>query len=574
MDSLAGNHIVLSQSAIDGIDMQAAAAVFESSDSKRDVTSPAGKEHYRLLAHLASMMSDAVIIDIGTHRGLSAVALASNPSNRVVTFDIADFLTGPTKERFERVPNITRSFDNLWDAPTRERWRDTLLRSKLIFLDIEPHGGTMETELLRWLDENDYAGWLVCDDIWYFKGMRDHFWSKIPAARKFDLTTVGHWSGTGLVTFRASEQISVLLREDQLAVGSGFWDDAGTPKYVPQEGSDGSDAWTVVTAFFDLAKLPDATPQIRARDAAHFLKHAPMTLSLNVNMVIYCDPEWKDALEKLRPEHLRPRTQFVARAFTEFQLVQDWHRVVYHSRGGDGTHVDPRNTTSYYLLCMLRYVMLTETIARNPFGSSHFAWVNLCIERMSWKSAMYFPRIWDERRDRFSTCYIDYQPRSLTTNLAEYYRAGGKCGMCSGFFTGSAEYMRRVSELLLDKFKVLAREGHGHADEQLFSLVYFDHPELFAPYLGDYTEMVVNYGWVRDNAHAPVNNILRNLSASKEDARLLAKLCVRWLESVRRGCSTVPAGLVERVTGMFRDAAIACVEDLRTTVMMEALVDR
>jgi hypothetical protein len=584
--------------------MRACESLFEGQEElQRTVAAPAGKEHYRLLARLASWIDGGTIIDIGTHHGLSAAALAcGNPSNRVVTFDVADFITGAAaRERFDRLPNVERSMDNLWEAEARERWRDTLVGARLILLDVEPHGGEMEMQLLRWLDDQGYAGLLLCDDIWYFKDMRDRFWSQIPAERKVDLTTVGHWSGTGLVTFRNTPplRLSVVLREDERAVGSGFWDDCaaggspsgakdfggspsgakdfekgsasgGAPRCLPQEGQDGSDAWTVVTAFFELAKLPDATAPIRARDSTHYLKHAAMTLSLNVNMVVFCDPEWREALEQLRPAHLRPRTRFVARAFTDFPLVRDWHGRILAARGGDGTHVDPRNTASYYLLCMLRYVMLSETIADNPFRSSHFAWVNICIERMSWKGAMYFPRVWSERRDRFSTCYIDYQPRALTRDLHEYYRGGGRCGMCSGFFTGSAENMRRVAELLLLKFEELARQGLGHADEQLFSLVYFDHPELFEPYLGDYTEMVVNYGWVRENAHAPVRNVLRNLAASGEDPRLLAKLCARWLESVRRGCATVPPGMVNHVSALFRDAAIAQFPDLRTTVIGRA----
>lgn len=553
-----------SQRVLDELDMEGCAAVFESDESKRDLRAPAGKEHYRLLAYFASTLSDALIVDIGTHRGLSAVALAANPSNRVLTFDIQDFIAG---EHFGKIPNIERCFDNLWEPPMRLRWRETLLSAKLIFVDIEPHGGEMEMELLRWLDGEGYAGWLLCDDVWFFKAMRDRFWSLIPAERKVDLTAVGHWSGTGLVTFAESAAlVSVLAREDEQ--GNGCLVDSPAPIHVPQEGRDRSEQWTAVTAFFDLSKLTDATAEIRARDPQHFLTHAAMTLALNVNMVVYCDPEWKEALEQLRPVHLRHRTLFLPRAFTLFPLVQQWHPVVFASRGGsNGTHVDPRNTTSYYLMCMLRYVMLSETIASNPFASSHFAWVNLCIERMSWRSAMYFPRVWNELRDRFSSCYIDYQPRALASDLVEYFRVGGRCGMCSGFFTGSAHYMGLVSRLLLDKFEALAREGHGHADEQLFSLVYFDRPALFEPYLGDYAEMVVNYGRVRQNAHAPVMNVLRNLAASREDPRLLAKLCARWLESVRRGCcGDVPDQLVVYVTAIFRDAVLEYMDDLRTTV--------
>jgi hypothetical protein len=554
--------LVLSQTELDAFDFRGAEQALERQEQRQNLLAPAGKEHYRMLGKLAQQFSDALFIDIGTHHGLSTLALASNPSNRVLTFDIADFLTASENEAFRQKGNITRSFDNLWADDIRQKWRDTLLSAAAIFLDIEPHNGLMEMDLFRWLDANGYRGWLVCDDIWYFKGMRDNFWYHVPEDRKVDLTGVGHWSGTGVIFFRdePASTISVRLREDELGEGSGWRQDEGKG-----DGS-GSSCWTVVTAYFDLAKRPDASPQIRERDSAHFLRNAPMTLALPVNMVVYCDPEWEDALRKLRPAHLQSRTRFIARPFEDFGLVQKWYDMICAARGGPQSHSDPRNTASYYLLCMLRYVMLTETIKQNPFASSHFAWVNLCIERMSWKSAMYFPRVWREKRERFSTCYIDYQPRALTRDLVRYYQ-WGRCGMCSGFFTGSADHMAQVSRLLLERFEQVALAGFGHADEQLFSLVYFDHPDLFEPYLGDYGEMVVNYGWVRDNAEAPVRNVLRNLAASNENPRLLAKLCARWLESVRRGCAQPSQAAIDRVSQLLRDAAIAAYPDIRTTVL-------
>jgi hypothetical protein len=77
-------------------------------------------------------------------------------------------------------------------------------------------------------------------------------------------------------------------------------------------------------------------------------------------------------------------------------------------------------------------------------------------------------------RDKFSTCYIDYIPENLVRNMREYFR-WGRCSMCSGFFTGNAEYMSRVCDLIEDKFLYYLNIGYGHADEQLFSPVYFEN---------------------------------------------------------------------------------------------------
>ena len=49
---------------------------------------PPGQQHYKLLGHLAKLINNSTIIDIGTHRGSSALALSTNPTNTIHSFDI------------------------------------------------------------------------------------------------------------------------------------------------------------------------------------------------------------------------------------------------------------------------------------------------------------------------------------------------------------------------------------------------------------------------------------------------------------------------------------------------------
>ena len=42
------------------------------------------KEHYHLLAYLSNMVNNSTIIDTGTHRGSSALALSYNQSNKQI----------------------------------------------------------------------------------------------------------------------------------------------------------------------------------------------------------------------------------------------------------------------------------------------------------------------------------------------------------------------------------------------------------------------------------------------------------------------------------------------------------
>lgn len=156
-----------------------------------------GTEHYRLLAWLSFQFQDAELFDIGSHQGLSALALSANPRNRVISFDID--LSGIAV----RPDNCDFRSDDLFNPSLRNQpeWKERILKSPFILIDIDPHEGIKEYEFYEWLVANDYKGLVMYDDTWYFKSMQDNLWKRIPDRHKWDLTPLGHFSGTGLVHF-------------------------------------------------------------------------------------------------------------------------------------------------------------------------------------------------------------------------------------------------------------------------------------------------------------------------------------------------------------------------------------
>jgi len=158
-----------------------------------------GIEHYRLLTYLSHSFNDCHIFDIGTALGLSALALSYNDTNTIYSFDIKNC---NVSDEIVSHKNIKFILDDLWSKEGRERWEDVLLSSKFIFLDIDPHEGLNEYEFYQYLKVKNYQGFIVFDDIHHFQGMRDNFWSKIPDYEKVDITDVGHWSGTGVISFQ------------------------------------------------------------------------------------------------------------------------------------------------------------------------------------------------------------------------------------------------------------------------------------------------------------------------------------------------------------------------------------
>ena len=148
-------------------------------------------EHYSLLRHLAKQFTGSVLVDIGTHLGLSALAL-SESENRVLTLDIED------KRVVELPSNVQFELGNMVHE------KDLFpLGASLAVLDIDPHAGEEEKAIVQQLLNRGWKGLLVCDDI-HLNTEMEGFWSWVCSQNRLqveDVTYLGHCTGTGLVQF-------------------------------------------------------------------------------------------------------------------------------------------------------------------------------------------------------------------------------------------------------------------------------------------------------------------------------------------------------------------------------------
>jgi predicted O-methyltransferase YrrM len=159
-------------------------------------------EHYKLLAGIVRVMQPALIIEVGTATGASALALRKflPEHGRVVTFDIIpwqsypsvclrdeDFLDGRLEQRIEDISD-----------PASFRKNESLLENaELIFLDAAKDGVQEQV----FLDNFARVRFrtppiIICDDIRLWNMLK--IWRRVQRP-KLDLTSFGHWCGTGLI---------------------------------------------------------------------------------------------------------------------------------------------------------------------------------------------------------------------------------------------------------------------------------------------------------------------------------------------------------------------------------------
>jgi hypothetical protein len=163
-------------------------------------------DHYKLLAGLIFNLDRSngpvSMVDIGTHYGTSARVMLdfSDQKDRVTTFDVVPY-TSPTQtylteEDFSS--KLTQRVEDLKEHDVFVKRAKLLTEADFIMCD-GPKDGIFERTFLSKLSTLQFPSkprWLLLDDI---KWITEQPLWRLISSPKVDLTSFGHFSGTGLV---------------------------------------------------------------------------------------------------------------------------------------------------------------------------------------------------------------------------------------------------------------------------------------------------------------------------------------------------------------------------------------
>ena len=157
----------------------------------------AGQSEYRLYAWLSSQFENTTILDVGTRTGGSALALSYNDKNQVISYDLVEQGASSAIKK----ENITFKIQDFREDETLD-WDNI----SIIMIDVDPHDGVQEVEMMEFLNEKGWKGIMLLDDIGPGWPEVQDMWDAIEEP-KIDATPVGHMSGTGLVNFGSKHDI-------------------------------------------------------------------------------------------------------------------------------------------------------------------------------------------------------------------------------------------------------------------------------------------------------------------------------------------------------------------------------
>lgn len=157
--------------------------------------------HYRLLQVLARNLAKTNIVEVGTFTGMSSVCIlrGMQASCKLTTFDLVPWrqFRSHLEEKDFASGKITQILEDLSNPVVFKKYLELFTQSEMIFCDA-PKDGIFEPKFLANLTSVKPSSTciLVLDDIRLLNMIE--VWRAIKSP-KLDLTSFGHWAGTGLV---------------------------------------------------------------------------------------------------------------------------------------------------------------------------------------------------------------------------------------------------------------------------------------------------------------------------------------------------------------------------------------
>lgn len=269
---------------------------------------------------------------------------------------------------------------------------------------------------------------------------------------------------------------------------------------------------TIVSMFFNLKKLPDATDSVRPPE--FYTKNGRSTLDLPYPMVIFCDAETRPFLERKYP------TVYVEKALTDYDFYKTLWPIIVENRKTNPSP-DSRNTASYFLLCMFKLHALQHS--KNLFPGTHLAWVDMGASHIVRSFTPAVLAMVERPNPKLSCCYIHYRSHNELYPMKERNGLAGGCGIAATVFTIEKIYVDRVYCAMFSLMYEQIALGVGHCDEQVFTYLYDNHPEWFTLYFGDYYSCCTNYHSNVEDRNSIMAHFIQNAhNAGREDLVKLA----------------------------------------------------
>lgn len=182
-----------------------------------------------------------------------------------------------------------------------------------------------------------------------------------------------------------------------------------------------------------------------------------------------------------------------------------------------------KDTPEFGAITHGKFKFLYQAIADDPFGDEHYAWIDAGIFKIALHPEL-IPGLIPPSKVKIMI--LNYISKEEVNNENFVNSCRYKCA--AGFFVGPKELMRVFCLLILAQGEYDLYHKRFGLEQEYMAIVYRKHPEVFDPYYGDFSDLIINY-YITNNNYDIVKRILIEAIryGDKEEAQKVAKYLLR-----------------------------------------------
>jgi tetratricopeptide (TPR) repeat protein/predicted GH43/DUF377 family glycosyl hydrolase len=236
---------------------------------------------------------------------------------------------------------------------------------------------------------------------------------------------------------------------------------------------------TIVTCLFDLATR-DGT---KRRSVDEYLKLGEFVFALDQDIVFFIDPSIADAVHARRLAYGKlERTVIIPVALEDLECWR--HKVAVDSLPmPDGCRPD-KDTANFTVLTWAKFELLQKALARDPFKSTHFAWMDFGIAYMADTEMLPF----DAPSDLVSLLVL--QPFDADYVRSPDYWKRLQQNVAATYFVGSRENIARITQAFWQAVELALSIGYRPLEQEILTYLVVQEPSRFSLRRGFYRDVL------------------------------------------------------------------------------------
>jgi hypothetical protein len=292
---------------------------------------------------------------------------------------------------------------------------------------------------------------------------------------------------------------------------------------------------TLVTALFDLARREGSSAR---RTPADYLAAADFVLGLDLDLIVFVDPELSDAIAARREAvGMAGRTRVVPIRLEQTEALGHLPAIEAARRRRPLLGGDPaKDTPLYTAFCWAKFDFVRQAIELAP-TASHLAWIDLGL------AGRPDPRddVFASPRDRVTLLQMrGFRAADLAEPPVYYSYLHGN--LAGGYISASRTNWLRFAASFRAIAEATLADGLAPSDEQLLPALVLAEPGLFELRPGDYPAILANHLVLRTSGE----NLLFQMRSAREggDIDHGRTVAAAVLEGIRSGTFEAPGGLL------------------------------